>query len=263
MNNPPPEKPGKLLIRLVDVTLCYQRHPAVHHLSSSFYQGELTALVGPNGAGKSTLLRGMMGLMPPTAGQVERYLPMHKIGYLAQYAQREESFPLSVQEMVAMGHWQRIGWHKNITPAMWQQVYQSLATVGLTGFENRHVGSLSRGQFQRMLFARLVTQDPQLILLDEPFNAMDQRTTHDLLALMTRWHQEGRTIITVLHDMEQVRRHFPHCLLIGRRIIAQGKTHQVLTPENILSAQAMCESWEEGAPTCPTTSPPPGDGEPS
>lgn len=254
--NSPLEKP---LIRLVNVTLCYQRHPAIHHLSSSFHPGELIALVGPNGAGKSTLLQGMMGLMPPTAGHIERSLPLHEIGYLAQYAQREESFPLTVQEMVAMGHWRQIGWRKPIAQSMWQQVYQAMASVGLTGFENRHLGSLSRGQFQRMLFARLVTQDPRLILLDEPFNAMDQRTTNDLLALITQWHQQGRTIIAALHDLEQVRRHFPQCLLISRKVIAQGETHQVLTPENLLSAQAMCESWDESAPACPA---PLTDGEP-
>lgn len=238
------------LVQLQDVTLCYRRHPAVHHVDVIVHQGECLAMVGPNGAGKSTLLRGIMGLMSPQSGQVRRFLPMQEIGYLSQYAQREESFPLTVREAVAMGHWRRIGWGGGMSATLWQEVHHAIETVGLAGFENRHVGSLSRGQFQRLLFARLLTQDPRLILLDEPFNAMDQRTTADLLALLAQWHQQGRTIVAVLHDLDQVRQHFPQCLLIGRRVIARGNTPQVLTPENLQAAQTMCEAWEEGAPTC-------------
>ncbi|MBF0612043.1 MAG: ABC transporter ATP-binding protein [Magnetococcales bacterium] len=242
-DNPP-------LIRLKNVTFGYRRHPAVHHLSGTFGAGDYVALVGPNGAGKSTLLRGIMGLLPTLSGEVERLLPMHEIGYLAQYAEREESFPLSVQEAVVMGHWHRISWHGSITKTLWQQAHAAIAKVGLQGFEKRHVASLSRGQFQRMLFARLLTQDPALILLDEPFNAMDQRTTTDLLALMADWHLQKRTIIVVLHDFEQVRRHIPSCLLLGRQVIGWGATSEVLTTSNIETAQSMCEAWEEGAAVC-------------
>jgi zinc/manganese transport system ATP-binding protein len=126
----------------------------------------------------------------------------------------------------------------------------ALATVGLEGFETRHIGALSAGQFQRVLFARLLLQDARVILLDEPFTAIDARTTRDLLDIVARWHGDGRTVIAVLHDFEQVRAHFPQTLLLARRLIGWGPTHQVLSSANLLQARAMAERWDEDAQTC-------------
>ncbi len=103
------------------------------------------------------------------------------------------------------------------------RITQALAAVGLNGFENRSIGTLSGGQMQRMLFARVLLQDARLIVLDEPFNAIDARTSADLLALVKRWHGEGRTVLAALHDMELVRDHFPETLLLARGPVAWGR----------------------------------------
>jgi zinc/manganese transport system ATP-binding protein len=95
-----------------------------------------------------------------------------------------------------------------------------------------------------VLFARLLLQDATVILLDEPFTAIDARTTRDLLDLVCRWHGEGRTVITVLHDFEQVRMYFPEALLLAREPIAWGPTETVLSPANLLRARSMAECWE-------------------
>ena len=92
----------------------------------------------------------------------------------------------------------------------------ALAAVGLNGFENRPIGTLSGGQTQRMLFARVLLQDARLIVLDEPFNAIDAKTTADLLALVKRWNGEGRTVLAALHDLDMVRNNFPETLLLAR-----------------------------------------------
>jgi zinc/manganese transport system ATP-binding protein len=109
---------------------------------------------------------------------------------------------------------------------------------------------LSAGQAQRVLFARVLMQDAGLILLDEPFNAIDARTTADLLALLHRWKQEARTVIAVLHDIEQVREHFEQVLLLARERVAWGPTAEVLKAEHLFKARQMAEAWDESAPAC-------------
>lgn len=234
-----------------DLTLGYDRHPAVHHLSGSVPEGDLIAVVGPNGAGKSTLFKGVAGLLKPFAGQIERGgLDPTDIAYLPQAAEIDRSFPIHVFDMVAMGLWRRAGLFGGIGRADRAAVEAAIATVGLTGFEGRPVGSLSGGQMQRTLFARLLLQDARLILLDEPFNAIDAKTAADLFALVQRWHGERRTIVAALHDLELVRTGFPNTLLLARELIAWGRTAEVLTPENMLKARQMCEAFDADATAC-------------
>src|SRR6266513_2662875 len=127
---------------------------------------------------------------------------------------------------------------------------KTLAAIGLGGFERRPIETLSVGQFQRVLFARLIVQDAELILLDEPFAAVDWRTSEDLLQLVERWHRERRTVAAVLQDLAQVRAHFPDTLLIARECVAWGATREVVTPENLLRARHMSEAWSAEAEDC-------------
>ncbi|MFZ9416211.1 MAG: metal ABC transporter ATP-binding protein, partial [Alphaproteobacteria bacterium] len=127
---------------------------------------------------------------------------------------------------------------------------EALAAVGLEGFDDRPVGTLSAGQFQRVLFARMLVQDARLILLDEPFTAVDQRTTADLLEVVRRWHDEARTVVAVLHDFEQVRARFPTVLYLAREAVGWGPAEAVLTPANQLRARAMAEGWDPEAEAC-------------
>ena len=149
-----------------------------------------------------------------------------------------------------MGLWARIGSFRGLDAAGHAAVDRALAAVGLAGFERRLIGELSAGQAQRVLFARVLVQDAALILLDEPFNAIDARTTADLLALLARWRAESRTVIAVLHDLEQVRSHFDEVLLLAREAIAWGPTAQVLHAEALFRARQVAESWDEDAAAC-------------
>jgi len=238
-------------IRIRNLTLGYDRHPAVHHPDGTIEQGALLAVVGPNGAGKSTLLKGLAGAISPLSGSVEMAATDRRgIAYLPQAAEIDRSFPITVLEMVAMGLWRRTGLFGGLSKADLSAVEHALAAVGLTGFEARSIGTLSGGQLQRMLFARLLVQDAPLILLDEPFTAIDAKTSADLLDLVRRWNAEQRTVVAVLHDMETVRQAFPQSLLLARRAIAWGPTDEVLTPENLLAARRMTEAFDEGAGVC-------------
>jgi zinc/manganese transport system ATP-binding protein len=235
-------------IVLHDLTLGYDRHPAVHHLNATIAAGSLTAVVGPNGAGKSTLLKGIMGTLPPLTGRIVR--DRARIAYLPQQAEIDSSFPIAVHELVAMGLWARIGPFGRVTATLRDLIDSALAAVGLTGFEQRSIAALSGGQMQRVLFARLLLQDAQVILLDEPFTAIDARTAADLLAIVRRWHGEGRTVVAVLHDMETVRAQFPETMIVARELIAHGPTDLTLTAANLLRARQMCESFDDTSPVC-------------
>jgi zinc/manganese transport system ATP-binding protein len=234
-----------------DLTLGYDRHPAVHHLSGAVARGSLTAVVGPNGAGKSTLFKGVVGTLKPLAGRIDRSgVKPEDIAYLPQVAEIDRSFPINVYDMVAMGLWRNKGLFGGIGRDDRDTIESALSAVGLTGFEQRAIGTLSGGQMQRMLFARLLLQNANVIVLDEPFNAIDAKTAADLLVLIRRWHQEQRTVLAALHDLEIVKANFPEALLLAREPVAWGKTADVLTPDNLTKARHMCEAFDEQAEAC-------------
>ena len=223
----------------------------LHGIDVRIAAGRWTAIVGPNGAGKSTLLGGLMGRIAPSTGRIQLPAGLDgRIAYLPQQADIDRSFPVNVLDVVMLGHWGRLGAWRAGTAAHRAQAQAALAAVGLAGVERRAIGELSSGQFQRVLFARLLLQDAPVILLDEPFNAIDERTTADLLALLHRWHGEGRTVVAVLHDLAQVRAHFPRTLLLAREPIAWGPTAEVLQPQHLQRARLQAEHWEAQAPWC-------------
>jgi zinc/manganese transport system ATP-binding protein len=238
-------------IKFRDVTLGYDRHPAVHHLNGEVASGALLAVVGPNGAGKSTLFRGLAGILKPLSGAIDLGgLDIRDIAYLPQSVDIDRTFPISVFDLVGTGLWRTTGFFGGMGKSAREKITQALAAVGLNGFENRSIGTLSGGQMQRMLFARVLLQDARLIVLDEPFNAIDAKTSTDLLALVQRWHGEGRTVLAALHDMDLVRAHFPETLLLARGPVAWGLTAQVLTAENLTEARRMCEAFDDTAAAC-------------
>ncbi|WP_245421556.1 metal ABC transporter ATP-binding protein [Methylobacterium sp. B4] len=236
-------------IRFRGLTLGYDRHPAVHHLDGTIAPGDLLAVVGPNGAGKSTLLKGIVGEIRALDGTIEAGPRTGAIAYLPQAAEIDRSFPLSVLDLVSMGLWRPLGAWRSLARQR-GRLLDALAAVGLTGFEDRPIGTLSGGQFQRALFARLILQDSAVILLDEPFTGIDERTTADLIALIRGWHGEGRSVVAALHDLGQVRAHFPLTLVLARRPIAWGPTAEVLTPPVLAQALRLSEAWDEAAAIC-------------
>jgi zinc/manganese transport system ATP-binding protein len=234
-------------IKIEDLTVAYDREPAVHHLSGTFAPGSLTAIVGPNGAGKSTLLKTIVGTLRPDDGRIFLGVDSKRqIGYLPQQADIDRTFPINVWDTVALGLLQETGIFGAVRPEQKARIHKALATTGLEGLGGRPIGTLSVGQFQRVLFARLLVQDARIILLDEPFAAVDERTTADLMNLLSGWHSQSRTIIAVLHDIDQVRAHFPTSLLIAREPVAWGETSSVLTDENLARARKLSHLWTDG-----------------
>ncbi len=241
---------ARCAVTLHNLTVSYRKHPALHHISGCFEHGSLTAVIGPNGAGKSTLLKSLAGLLTVSRfARIDRAAGL-TVAYLPQQLELERSFPLDVRDCVLMGLWAQTGAWGSTTAAMLTQTDAALHAVGLQGFERRAVGTLSSGQLQRCLFARLLVQDADLILLDEPFNAIDSKTSQTLLHLVELWHKQGRTVVAVLHDDLLVKAHFPQALLLARECIAWGPTAEVLTDSHLQRARAVAEAWDDSAPLC-------------
>lgn len=257
-----PDTPRTPALVLHDLTVGYERHPAVHHVSLEVPAGSLWAVVGPNGAGKSTLLKALAGALPAMGGRIERARGLadtrQRVAYLPQQADIDRSFPVSVLDTVAMGLWHELGPLRRLGAERRQRCLGALTAVGLAGFESRTLDTLSGGQFQRVLFARLMLRDAPLLLLDEPFAAVDEPTVGVLLAQVKRWQREGRTVIAVLHDIDMVRAHFPYTLLLARQAIAAGPTAEVLTPALMGRAAQLVEAFDDHAPACAAPEPAPG-----
>jgi zinc/manganese transport system ATP-binding protein len=229
----------------------FGRITALNDVSFHVRSGEILGLIGPNGAGKSTLFRGIVGILKPLSGSIlTGGLDIRDIAYLPQTVDIDRSFPISVYDFVGTGLWRFTGFFGGMGKPARDKIAHALAAVGLNGFENRPIGTLSGGQMQRMLFARVLLQDARLIVLDEPFNAIDAKTSVDLLALVRRWHAEKRTVLAALHDMDLVRANFPGTLLLARGPVAWGATAEVLTADNLLEARRMCEAFDDSAAAC-------------
>jgi len=219
------EADGRVILR--NVTVCYGRRIALQAVSGEFVAGSLTAVVGANGAGKSTLLAAIAGVVR-LAGGVVTCAARHRLAYLPQLAAIDRDYPLTVAELIALGGWREFGAFRSPGTAFRARAAAAAERVGLAGRVGRSIGEISVGELQRALFARLVLQDAAVILLDEPFAAIDAQTMPVLLDQVTQWHQEGRTVIAVVHDLDLVKARFPATLVLARRCLAWGATEIAL-----------------------------------
>lgn len=226
-------------IELENLAAGYDRVPVFSDVTGCFQPGSLTAIVGPNGGGKTTLARAIAGVLPPLAGRV-RFSGQRRagqVGYLAQRVDLAREFPISVFDVVALGLWRDIGGFAGVTGLYRDRVEAALEQVGLADLAGREIAALSGGQFQRVLFARLIAQDAPVILLDEPFSAVDRETTSRLIELVAAWYGAGRTVIVVLHDVGMVRAFFPETLIMRGRLVAWGPTEEVLADQDHASVE--------------------------
>jgi zinc/manganese transport system ATP-binding protein len=205
---------GRVLLR--DVTVRYGRRIALEAVSGEFAAGSLTAVVGANGAGKSTLLAAIAGVVRLASGVVNR-------------AAIDLGYPLTVSELITLGGWREFGPFRSPGAALRARVAEVAKTFGLAERLGRPIGEISVGELQRALFARLILQDAAIILLDEPFAAIDVQTISVLLDQVVQWHRQGRTVIAVLHDLDLVRARFPSTVVLARRCVAWGATEAALS----------------------------------
>ena len=231
-------------IVLDNVTVRYQGAPAIEHLSARFATGQRWAIVGANGCGKSTLLKAAMRLVRCEAGNVRwQNLRRPDIAYLPQQAGIDRNLPVLVQDLVALGLWHELRWWRGLSRAQWARVHAALDQVGMLALARQPITALSSGQFQRVLFARMLVQGARMLLLDEPFNAVDASTTAELLDVLRGCARNGAGIVAVVHDMEQARTHFDHLLHLEKPVPQAGSrtTVQHCAPAPLHVHQPACQ----------------------
>lgn len=216
------------MIELDNLVAGYEGVAITPSLSGVIHKGSMTAIVGLNGCGKSTLLKTLAGFIPPVSGVVRWSPTRPTIGWLAQRHALESQFPLTVLDVVSQGAWPRISLLRGLRNDVRRRIQAALARVGLTEMAKTPIEALSGGQFQRMLFARVLVQRAPLVMLDEPFTGIDEATTHDLMAVIQEMHQQGQTVLAVLHDNQRVADYFPETLLLAPQNASWGLTHEVL-----------------------------------
>lgn len=199
-------------MRFIQLQAGYQNRAVTPVINAELTSGSMTALIGANGSGKSTLLKTIAGLIKPVAGKCELQLPRKAIGWMPQRSELETRFPLTAFELVSMGCWPRCGWFGGINRAMRREIDEALDAVQMRDFAEAQPATLSGGQLQRVLFARLLMQRSPLWLLDEPFNGIDSKTVTLLMSILQRQQQAGTTLLVVLHDRPLVERYFSDVL---------------------------------------------------
>lgn len=192
---------------------------ALEDVSATFAPGVLSAVVGPNGGGKTTLLRALAGLQKPTTGKIVSDAP---VAYLSQRPETDHRFPMCVEEYVLTGTWRRTGDARRLGRDEFDRALDALARVGLADKRTQALESLSGGQWQRARFARLIVEDAPIVLLDEPLTGIDVPSAELLLALLDQWRNEGRTVVTVLHDLPLVLERFAHVAVMAGRLVTSG-----------------------------------------
>lgn len=231
-------------ISLKNISVRYEKDYIFKNVTGAFKPGSLTAIVGPNGGGKSTLLKAIMDFLRPAAGSILRP-DISQISYLPQRNTVDRSFPITVLDAASMGLWNQVGTFHRVGLPLRRKIQEALKAVKLHKYRDHMLDCLSGGQFQRVLFSRLILQDTPIILLDEPFTCIDNCTAHDLSELILEWNAQGKTIIAVLHDFDLVRKYFPETLILSREVVAWGKTSKVLTKTNIEKMHQLSLGWED------------------
>lgn len=235
-------------LRLEDLTLAQGERTVLEHVSGSFPDGAITALIGANGAGKSTLIQGIMGILPPLAGHIHCDVPKERRAWLPQQLALDLSFPMSVEELVMTGSWPTRGALSGYRPSQYRQAREVMQRLGISHLAHRPLGELSGGQRQRALLGRTLMQGAELLLLDEPFANVDSDTVSVLAQVLRDMAEQGTTIIVVLHDLEQLAR-LADCVLV-----LSGGHGQWASPQSILERHGF-SGLPNQAPFVPMTFP--------
>ena len=200
-------------------------HFALQDFTLSAPRGSRVALVGPNGAGKSTLLKVAAGLLPVLSGQIRIYgnavgACHHRVAYLPQRGEIDWTFPTSVERMVLTGRYVHLGWFQRPSLKDRAVAAEMIARLGLKELAERQISKLSGGQQQRALLARAMAQEADLLLLDEPFNAVDAETRDIIYDLMKELRDEGKTLVVATHDLGRLTEVFDSAIYLqaGRRV---------------------------------------------
>jgi ABC-type Mn2+/Zn2+ transport system ATPase subunit len=205
---------------------------ALRDVSLEIPAGASVAVLGPNGAGKSTLMGAAIGLVQPRAGSIRLASP--RVAFIPQHVDVEPGFPVTALDVVRMGRYGELGWMRRFGARDHELVAEGLRALEVEHLAARRFGGLSGGERQRVLLAQAAAQDPDLLLLDEPFTGVDRPTHEAVRALLANWSAAGRTVVVATHDLESAARDYDLVVCLNRRLVAFGPAGQTIT-EKVLA----------------------------
>jgi ABC-type Mn2+/Zn2+ transport system ATPase subunit len=232
-------------LHLEDVTVSYNRIPAVHHLNATLSCGSCVALLGPNGAGKTTLLKAIAGLLPLETGRIEfrghqlESTSGREIAYVPQREAVDWDFPITVRGLVEMGRYPALGKWRRFGAEDEAAVEEALHICDLEDLADRQISALSGGQQQRAFLARAWAQKADIYLLDEPFTGLDRNAVEAFAQALRRLREVGKLIVASHHDLKSVEALFDHILLLNGELVACGPTAEAFTKDNLDRAYAV------------------------
>ena len=230
---------------LENVTVSYNRIPAVHHLTAKVESSSCVALLGPNGAGKTTLLKAVAGLLPLETGEISFDGELfggdgkRSVAYVPQREAVDWDFPVTVRGLVEMGRFSVLGNWRRFGAADDAAIVEALRVCDLEDLADRQISALSGGQQQRAFLARAWAQQADIYLLDEPFTGLDRNATNAFAQAMGRLREAGKLVIASHHDLKSVESLFDHILLLNGELVASGSTGEAFTKENLDRAYAV------------------------
>lgn len=221
-----------------DLSVSYGNKRVLTNVYLNILPGEVYGLIGPNGAGKSTLLKSILGLIDVSAGHVnilggDIEKVRAKVAYVPQRDEIDWTFPANVMDVVLMGRYPHKTLFQQLSNKDRKIAMDALDSLGIAHFKDRQIGQLSGGQQQRVFLARALTQEAEIILLDEPFVGVDITTEERIISTLKSLAAQGKTLLVVHHDLSTVESYFSQVILLNQRLIAYGPTDEIFNQDLI------------------------------
>ena len=225
------------MIQIEHLSVAYQQTLALEDLSLTIQGPTILGILGPNGAGKSTLIKAMLGLLPHSGkvllDQKDLGQALQRVAYVEQKSAIDFHFPITVRECVSLGLYPHLSIFKRKSKEDLQKVENAMKLVNLLDLADRQIGQLSGGQFQRVLIARCLVQEAEVIFLDEPFAGIDSVSEDIIMNTLRELRDKGKLILIVHHDLSKVPHYFDQVILLNRKLIASGPTNLIFNEDNL------------------------------
>lgn len=229
------------MLLVQNLSVSYRGVTALTQVNCAFGAGEVVGIFGPNGAGKSTMVKAMLGLIPSARGRVlfkgkPLTQQLSQVAYVPQRSQIDWDYPVTVWNVAMMGRTLRTGLFRQPSRQSCELVRAALERVGMYEYRDRSISDLSGGQQQRVFLARALAKQADLLILDEPFTGVDQKTETIMFDIFGELKAQAKTLLVISHDLSETLDHYDQLLLLNKRVVAKGPRREVMTEHNLLAA---------------------------
>lgn len=228
----------EIAISIKNLTVSYENKKILSNIDMNIPKGKLIGIIGPNGGGKSTFIKGILSIIKKKSGIVKfqgkdyrKYLK--KIAYIPQRDTVDWDFPTTVLDVVIMGSYGRLGLFKSPGEKEKEEAIKNLKKLNIEKYFDRQISQLSGGEKQRVFIARALMQKAEIYFMDEPFQGVDVKTEKEIIEILKKLKEKGKTVLVVHHNLEKVKDYFDYLIMINREIVAIGETNDIFIEKNI------------------------------